>query len=694
MKKTLTVLLILASFVAKSQVGGVLPPLQQSPSAIINLLGKDTGTHYTYRFGFLAIDTTSVHAIQRTGRPVILVYDTIGPNIKVVDVIGNLLSGNNKFTGLDSISPFIAVGASSSNQGLLVQPAFSMALNSSANGLRDNPSYVATVNVSSITGFNIDMSNQITGTTGIYAGGSFTGRFNSSGNTSTGFGFKAAWTGNNTGGCTNCYGLWIGSPSMTSSSYITNNTGILIDPQKTSGVGNAYAIRAPGRDTTQWGGPMEIGPGMITLRKNSELIINDTTGHKGILIPRHTTAEIAAITTPIANGLLMINTDSMARGGFMYYDSVANTWRNVGDRNGGGSGGAVNSVANSDGTLTISPTTGTVVASLALGHANTWTGKQTQPAPIFTGTTSAGANDSVATIDPATGQVHWRSGTFNLNFSNGLNAPTGDSVYWGGTLIQNTNIAGSGFQLDLGTSGSHLARLESYADTIALRGSVGFGWTTATDANYTAANEGVLYTLPLITANRTITLQTPPLAARIMVFSNRNTSTSFSWSFSTTVINPDASTLSTLLNGYTYVLQYNPGISGWIVISRTSSSLNGIVASADLTAQTTASTITSYAAPGSGSFNTYRVGGYLTVTAVSLDVIQLQVSYTDETSTSRTQSFFVQGATTGISATGANGYSPMDIRVKQGTTITVSTVLTTGTGSITYDAGSSITQLY
>lgn len=40
-------------------------------------------------------------------------------------------------------------------------------------------------------------------------------------------------------------------------------------------------------------------------------------------------------------------------------------------------GGAVSSVSNSDGTLTISPTTGDVVASLALAHANTWTGLQT-----------------------------------------------------------------------------------------------------------------------------------------------------------------------------------------------------------------------------------------------------------------------------------------------------------------------------
>lgn len=48
-------------------------------------------------------------------------------------------------------------------------------------------------------------------------------------------------------------------------------------------------------------------------------------------------------------------------------------------------GGAVSSVSNSDGTLTISPTTGAVVASLNLTNANTWTGQQTfnTSAPIF-----------------------------------------------------------------------------------------------------------------------------------------------------------------------------------------------------------------------------------------------------------------------------------------------------------------------
>jgi hypothetical protein len=52
---------------------------------------------------------------------------------------------------------------------------------------------------------------------------------------------------------------------------------------------------------------------------------------------------------------------------------------------GGGGGGAVASVSNSDGTLTISPTTGAVVASLNLGHLNTWTARQTFPSVVVIG---------------------------------------------------------------------------------------------------------------------------------------------------------------------------------------------------------------------------------------------------------------------------------------------------------------------
>lgn len=49
----------------------------------------------------------------------------------------------------------------------------------------------------------------------------------------------------------------------------------------------------------------------------------------------------------------------------------------------------VNSVSNSDGTLTISPTTGAVIASIALGNANSWNSVQTFQAINVTSSTAA-----------------------------------------------------------------------------------------------------------------------------------------------------------------------------------------------------------------------------------------------------------------------------------------------------------------
>jgi hypothetical protein len=78
-------------------------------------------------------------------------------------------------------------------------------------------------------------------------------------------------------------------------------------------------------------------------------------------------------------------------------------------------------VSNSDGTLTISPTTGAVVASINLTHANTWTGVQTHSAAVIT-------SDSSLTI--ATGAIATNAALGNyfsvtlVNGSTTMSAPS------------------------------------------------------------------------------------------------------------------------------------------------------------------------------------------------------------------------------------------------------------------------------
>jgi hypothetical protein len=69
----------------------------------------------------------------------------------------------------------------------------------------------------------------------------------------------------------------------------------------------------------------------------------------------------------------------------------------------------VASVSNNDGTLTISPTTGAVVASLALGHANTWTGAQTFSTAATTFNSASIFNATATFADAGT----WDSGGIN-----------------------------------------------------------------------------------------------------------------------------------------------------------------------------------------------------------------------------------------------------------------------------------------
>lgn len=129
----------------------------------------------------------------------------------------------------------------------------------------------------------------------------------------------------------------------------------------------------------------------------------------------------------------------------------------------------------------------------------------------------------------------------------------------------------------------------------------------------------------------------------------------------------------------------------WSAITGTPTTLAGygitnaptITGTGDVTAQNAANASIAAFTTG-GATSTYRIGGYLNITALSLDVIQLQCTYTDENSNVQTV----------ILATGSTvvdvNVQDQQIRAKNGTAITIKTVLTTGTGSITYDSGGTI----
>lgn len=115
-------------------------------------------------------------------------------------------------------------------------------------------------------------------------------------------------------------------------------------------------------------------------------------------------------------------------------------------------------------------------------------------------------------------------------------------------------------------------------------------------------------------------------------------------------------------------------------------------ASAMLTGQTTAGNITTYTP---GSDGTYRIGSLAAITAIAVDILNVQITWTDETSTSRAVTLAPQGTTSvALATTGVYLFPTVDIRAKSGNAITVKTTLATGGGTIAFDAGASITKVF
>lgn len=90
-----------------------------------------------------------------------------------------------------------------------------------------------------------------------------------------------------------------------------------------------------------------------------------------------------------------------------------------------GSGTSVSSVSNSDGTTTVSPTTGDVVVQINLAHANTWSGKQTFVGPAL-GTPASGDASNFTNIP-----VNQAIGNLSVNrLNSGTNADS--THFWRG----------------------------------------------------------------------------------------------------------------------------------------------------------------------------------------------------------------------------------------------------------------------
>lgn|ERR1700728_1108227 len=225
--------------------------------------------------------------------------------------------------------------------------------------------------------------------------------------------------------------------------YLTALTG----DGTASGPGSAaMTLATVNTNTGSWGSSTAIpnftvnGKGLITAAGTNAVVAPASTLSGTVL---NSTVVTSSLTSVGTLGSLTVSATSTLTG--LKLTNFANTVLGV-----DGSGNVIatttsniNSVSNSDGTLTISPTTGAVVASLALGHANTWTGGQ-----IFGNATSTNffATSTVLVNATTTNLFATTASTTNLYGAN-LTACTGGSnaLTWSsGSFGCNNITTGSG----------------------------------------------------------------------------------------------------------------------------------------------------------------------------------------------------------------------------------------------------------
>lgn len=87
---------------------------------------------------------------------------------------------------------------------------------------------------------------------------------------------------------------------------------------------------------------------------------------------------------------------------------------------------------------------------------------------------------------------------------------------------------------------------------------------TATDANVTLANTTTWETLPVITANRTLTVSNGTFDQQPLLIWNKNSNASFSWAISGTLADATGTAITTLTNGTFYRFLWDSAISAWV----------------------------------------------------------------------------------------------------------------------------------
>jgi len=176
---------------------------------------------------------------------------------------------------------------------------------------------------------------------------------------------------------------------------------------------------------------------------------------------------------------------------------------------------AVTGVTNSDGTLTISPTSGAVVASLALGHANTWTAAQTHNDGDFL---LAGSSSGSMTLKaPAVASTYVDTFPAATTTIAGLSVPetwSASQSFNNGDLLLKGSTSGSMTLEAPAVASTYIMTFPAATDTVAVLGlnqtftaTETFAGSSSVDAaNFTNATEVANVTSAVLSGSTAATL--------------------------------------------------------------------------------------------------------------------------------------------------------------------------------------------